>query len=63
MNGYNESKLTDIKVIKDEFSITLFEQKQKKVFLDTKKNSKKGIRSFLPENLENTFQTKKKVFY
>ena len=49
MNEYNESKLIDIKAIKDEFFYSTVLTKAKTVFLDTKKNSRKGIRSFLPD--------------
>ena len=51
MNGYNESKLIDRKAIRDEFYYNTVLTKAKKVFSDTKKNSKKGIRSFLPDKL------------
>ena len=37
-DGYNESKLIDIKAIKDEFFYNTVLTKAKKVFLDTKKN-------------------------
>ena len=41
MNGYNESKLIDIKSIKDEFLYNTVLTKAKKFFSDTKKNLKK----------------------
>ena len=42
MNGYNESKSTDIKAIKDGFFYNTVLTKAKRVSLDTKNNSKKG---------------------
>ena len=42
MNGYIESKLADIKAIKDEIFYKTVLTKAKKVFLETKKNKKKG---------------------
>ena len=48
MNGYNESELIDIKAIKDEFFYSTVLTKAKKIFLDTKKNSKKMDQKFSP---------------
>ena len=62
MYGYDESKLTDIEAIKNEFFYNTVLTKAKTVFLDTKK-TKKGIKSFFPKNLENIFQTNKRVTY
>ena len=63
MNRYNESKLIDIKAIKNDFFYNTVLTKAKKYFSDTKKIQKKGEEVFFQKNLENTFQTKKKVFY
>ena len=46
INGYNESKLIDIKAIKNEFFYNNVLTKAKKVFLDTKKIQKKGEEVF-----------------
>ena len=63
MNGYNESKLVDIKAIKDEFFYNTVLTKAKKVFLDTKKNSKKGTRSFFPDKFKEYVSNKENMFY
>ena len=47
MDGYNKSKLTDTEAIKNEFFYNAVLTKSKRVFLDTKKVEKKGIRNFL----------------
>ena len=60
MNGYNESKLIDIKAIKDEFFYNIVLTKSKEVFLDTKKNSKKSIRSLLPHKFREYISNKEK---
>ena len=60
MYGYDESKLTDIEAIKNEFFDNTVLTKAKTVFLDTKETTK-GIKSFFPKNLENIFQTNKRV--
>ena len=62
MYGYDESKLTDIEAIKNEFFYNTVLTKAKTVFLDTKK-TKKGIKSFFSKNSENIFQTNKRVTY
>ena len=56
MDGYNKSKLTDTEAIKNEFFYNAVLTKSEKVFLDTKKVEKKGIRNFL---FKNAFQTNK----
>ena len=49
MHGYDGSKLTDAEVIKDEcYFYNVFLRKAKRVFLDTKKNPKREIKSFFP---------------
>ena len=63
MNGNNESKLIDIKAVKDEFFYNTVLKKATKVFLDTKKKFKKAIRSFLPDKFREYISTTKKVFY
>ena len=63
MDGYNESKLIDIRAIKDAFFYNTVLIKAKKVFLDTTKNSKKGISSFLADKFREYISNKKKVFY
>ena len=60
MNGYNESKLTDIKTVKDEFFYNTVLTTAKKLILDTKKNSKKGITSFLPDKFREYILKKEK---
>ena len=60
MNGYNESKLIDIKAIKDEIFYNIVLTKSKEVFLDTKKNSKKNIRSLLPHKFREYISNKEK---
>ena len=60
MDGYNESKLTDTKATKDEFFYNTVLTKAKKVFVDTKKNSKKLIRSFLPDKCREYISNKEK---
>ena len=52
MHEYDESKLTDIVVIKNEFFYNIVLTKAKKVFLDTKQNPKNGIKSFLPKKFK-----------
>ena len=42
MHGYDESKLTDIEVIKNESFYNTVLTKPKKVFLDTKKDKKRN---------------------
>ena len=49
MRGYDESKLIDIETIKDIFYLhNALLTKAERVFLRTKKNPGKGIKSFLP---------------
>ena len=60
MDEYNESKLTDTKATKYEFFYNTVLTKAKKVFLDTKKNSKKLIRSFLPDKFREYISNKEK---
>ena len=62
MNGYDETKLIDVKAIKNEFFYNTVSRKAKKVLLDTKKNSKKGIRSFLPDKFREYISNKEKGF-
>ena len=51
VNGYDEGKLTDIEIKKnDEFFYNTVLTKAKKVFLDTKK-IKKGIKSFFSKEI------------
>ena len=53
MHGYDESKLTDVEVIKDEFYFyNAFLTKAKRVFLDTKKYPKK---EFFPPKFKEYF--------
>ena len=54
MYGYDESKLTDIEVIKNEFFYNTVLIKARKFFLDTKKKLKKKKVSF-QRNLKNLF--------
>ena len=60
MNGYNENKLIDTKTVKDEFFYNTALTKAKKVFLDTKRNFKKGIRTFLPDKFRESISNKEK---
>ena len=60
MNGYIESKLADIKAIKDEIFCKTVLTKAKKVFLETKKNKKEGISSFLRDKFREYISKKVK---
>ena len=46
MHGYNESKLLDTEAMQNEFFYNTVLTKAKKSFLDTKKNSRREIKSF-----------------
>ena len=48
IHGYDESKLTDIETIKNEFFYNTVLIKAKNVFLDTKENPKKGASKKFP---------------
>ena len=48
MHGYDESKLLDIKAIKNEFFYNTVLVKAKKVFLNTRENPRREIKSFFP---------------
>ena len=48
MHGYDKSKLTDMEAIKNAFFYNDVFKKAKKVFLDTKKISKRRIKCFFP---------------
>ena len=60
MDGYNETKLIYIKAIKDDFFYNTVLTKAKKVFLEARKNSKNGIRNFLPEKFREYISNKEK---
>ena len=60
MNGYNESKLINIKAVKNELFRYTVLTKVKKAFLDIKKYSEKGIRSFLPDKFREYISNKEK---
>ena len=63
MNGYNESKLIDIKATKDEFFYNTVLTKTKGDFLDTKKNSKQCIKNFFPDKFREYIYNKEKMLY
>ena len=46
MHGCNKSKLVDTEAIKNDFFYDTVLTKARKVFLDTKKNTRRGIKSF-----------------
>ena len=48
MLGYKEGKLLDTEAMQNEFFYNTVLTKAKKVFLDTKKNSRREIKSFFP---------------
>ena len=48
-HGYNEGKLHDIKELESKFLDYTILTKTNDVFLDTKKNPRKGIKSFFPK--------------
>ena len=54
MHGYDESKLVDIKAVKNEFFYNTVLTKAKKVFLDAKENPKKRIKSFFPPKFKES---------
>ena len=60
LNGYNESKLIDIKAIKDEFFYNTVLTKAKKDSIDTRKNPQKGIIIFLPDKFREYISNKEK---
>ena len=49
MHGYNKSKLVDTEAIKNDLFYDTVLTKAKKVFLDTKKNTRRGTKSFFPQ--------------
>ena len=63
IHGYDAGKLYNIKELKSEFLNTTILTKANDVFLNTKKNPKKEIKSFFPKNFNNSFQKSKQMFY
>ena len=49
MHGYNEQEFHNIKEMESKFFHNTILTKANDVFVDTKKNSRKGIKSFFPK--------------
>ena len=59
MHGYDEGKLYDIKELKSRFFRNTILTKASDVFLNTKKNPKKEIKSFFPKNFKEIISKEK----
>ena len=62
MHGYNEGELYGIKELASKFFRNTILRKANEVFLDAKKNPRKGIKRFFPKNF-NKFISKKQTIF